>query len=660
MIVKPPNNCSLINFPLPFSHTLDLGMLFSKLNRSFPTRLSRHFSLSAPTFLKDNQTSIGISSIKPHNYRISVFMKNGLIQEAQNLFDKMPQKNVVTWNTMIRGYFLNGFFSKAIAMFQETPERDIFTCNIVISGLMHDHDVQGARQVFEGMVCRDVVTWNAMIGGYFINGMLDKGLKIFEEMPVKDVISWNLVIEGLVKCGKLDLAEEYFKRMSYRDVASWTVMISGLAKAGRMADACKYFEEMPVKDVRAWNVILEGYIGIECVDLAESIFHEMPGKDLDSWKLLINGLVRCRRLVNALGYFMKMPTKCCKTLNSILLGLIRNGHVKEGHAFLEKQPYNNVVSWTNVVVGYFGIGEVRSAVKVFESMPIRDVTMWNVMICGLGETNFGEEGSKFFIRMKESGFHPDEATFTSILTICSNLPSLDLGNQIHAQVVKSGLNHFTAISNALVTMYERCGNMHSALLEFISMQRHDVISWNSIICGFAHHGNAEKALEMFERMRLTDVKPNHITFIGVLSACSHAGLIDKGKYYFDYMKSKCSLQPTTEHYTCIVDLLGRFGLIDEAMSFLNQMRADGIEVPASVWGALLGACRIHNNMELGVIAAERVLEKEPRNSGIYLILAEMYLSCGRRDEAESIRARMEEKGVRKQQGRSWVEVNNSS
>ncbi|WRX22123.1 Pentatricopeptide repeat - like 10 [Theobroma cacao] len=385
--------------------------------------------------------------------------------------------------------------------------------------------------------------------------------------------------------------------MSYRDVASWTVMISGLAKAGRMAEACKLFEEMPVKDVRAWNVMLDGFVGFECVDKAEILFQEMPEKDLDSWKLLLSGLVTSRRLVDALRYFMEMPMKCCKTLNSILLGLIRNGLVKEAHAFLEKQPYNDVVSWTNVVVGYFEIGEVRSAIKVFKLMPIQDVTVWNAMICGLGETDYGEEGFKIFIRMKESGFSPDEATFTSILTISSNLPSLDLGKQSHAQVVKSGLNNFTAVSNALVTMYERCGDLHSALREFFNMPSHDVISWNSIICGFAHHGNAEKALKMFELMRLTDIKPNQITFIGVLSACSHAGLVDQGKYYFDYMKNKCSLEPTTEHYTCIVDLLGRFGLIDEAMSFLNQMRADGIEVPASVWGALLGACRIHHNIK---------------------------------------------------------------
>ncbi|KAK9905209.1 hypothetical protein M0R45_000404 [Rubus argutus] len=259
--------------------------------------------------------------------------------------------------------------------------------------------------------------------------------------------------------------------------------------------------------------------------------------------------------------------------------------------------------------------------------------------------------------MKESGPSPDKATFTSVLAICSDLSTLHLGRQTHAHIVKAGFGDIVSVSNAMVTMYARCGNMDSALLEFSFMPSRDVISWNSIICGYAHHGNGEIALEMFERMRSTDVDPNPITFLNVLSACSHAGLVDQGKYYFDMMRYTYFLQPTTEHYTCIVDLFGRFGLIDEAMSFLDKMKADGSEIPASVWGALLGACRIHKNIEVGEIAGERVLDIEPGNSGVYLILAEMYLSNGRRD-AGRIKARMKAKGVKKQPGCSWIEVNN--
>lgn len=582
------------------------------------------------------------------------------MQDAQNLFDKMAQRNTVTWNAMIRGYFQNGSFDKAICLFRQMPERDIFSYNTVIAGLMQCNDVDGAREVFDGMGCRDVVTWNSMISGYFSNGLVEEAMRVFDEMPMKNVISWNLVIGALVNSQRLDLAEEYFGSMSARDVASWTIMISGLVRAGRISEARQLFDKMPVKDVRVWNAMLAGYVDNDCIHLAEGLFGQMPDRDLDSWKVLINGLVSNQRFSDAIRRFMEMPTKCHKTWNLIQFGLIRKGHVKKAHAFSEKVPYNDVVAWTNVIVGYFEIGEIGSAVRLFELMPIRDATVWNVMIFGLGENDHGEEGLKFSIRMKESGQSPDEATFTSILTICSNLPTLDFGKQSHVQIIKSGLDLFTAVSNALVTMYARCGNMRSALLQFSSMPFHDIISWNAVICGLAHNGYGEKAVDMFEKMRSTDIQPNHITFIGVLSACSHSGLVDQGKYYFDCMKTVYLLEPTTEHYTCIVDLLGRFGLINEAMEFLNQMRKNGTKISASVWGALLGACRIHKNIEVGEIAGERVLEMEPDNSGVYLILAEMYLSCGGREDAERIRARMKENGTKKQPGCSWTEVNNSS
>ncbi|KAM3756183.1 hypothetical protein ACB098_02G093100 [Castanea mollissima] len=587
-------------------------------------------------------------------------MRNGLVEEAQKLFDKMPLRNTVTWNAMIRGYFINGRFVEAVNFFEQMPERDIFSYNTVIDGMMQCGDVDGAREVFDGMPFRDVVTWNSMVAGYIRNGMIYKAVEAFDGMLLKDVISWNLVIGGLVNCGDLDLAEEYFRQMIVRDIVSWTIMISGLASAGRVVEACELFVNMPVRDVRAWNAMMVGYIENGQIEIAEDLFRKMPEHNFESWNELISGLVRSKRVTHAINLFMEMPQKCKKMWNSILLELVRNGLIKQVHAIMEKFPYSDVVTWTNLIVGYFGLGEVGGAIQIFELMPARDATVWNATVFGLGENDQGEEGLKLFIRMKESGPSADKATFTSVLTICSDLPTLQFGKQTHAEVIKSGFNSFISVSNAMITMYARCGNMHSALLEFSSMSSHDIISWNSIICGFAHHGNGEKALEMFERMRLTDIMPNHITFVGVLSACSHAGLVDQGRYYFDFMKSKCCLQPEIEHYTCIVDLLGRFGLIDEAMNFLDQMRADGVEVPASVWGALLGACRIYKNIEVGKIAAERVLEVDPCNSGVYLILAELFFSGGKREEAEKIWAQMKENGVKKQPGCSWIEVNRSA
>ncbi|XP_065862968.1 pentatricopeptide repeat-containing protein At4g02750-like [Euphorbia lathyris] len=472
--------------------------------------------------------------------------------------------------------------------------------NSKITFYMRNGQVQKAQNLFDEMPHKNTVTWNAMIRGYFQNEQSQEALSLFSLMPERDLYTYNILISGLINCGDINSALAVFDGMSFRDVVTWNSIIAGYFQAGFVDEAMSIFNRMPL---------------------------EM--RDVVSW-------------------------------NNVLLELVRNGNVKAAHGLLEKLPYGNVVSSTNLLVGYFRNGEVSTAIKLFKLLPADpDTTVWNVMICGLGENGHCEEGLKIFLTMKELGLSTNKSTFTSVLTICSDLSASQLGEQIHAEAMKTGFHDLTAVSNAMVTMYARCGNLHSALQEFSSMPSHNIISWNSIICGFAHHGFGEKAIEMFEKMRLADVKPNHITFVGVLSACSHAGLVDQGRYYFDYMINKCHLQPTDEHFTSLVDLLGRFGLINEAMAFVHQMREDGMEIPRSVWGALLGACRIHKNIAIAEIAGERLLEIEPTMSAIYLILAELYVSAGKREEAEKILNRMSKKGVKKQPGCSWIEVNNN-
>ncbi|KAL0456905.1 UNVERIFIED_CONTAM: Pentatricopeptide repeat-containing protein, mitochondrial [Sesamum latifolium] len=611
------------------------------------------FLFSKPHF--KHRTIATLQDLKPFNSKISNFMRNGLIGEAEELFDEMPHKSTVTYNAMIKGYFQNGFYEKAVCLYKEMPVRDTFSYNTMIFGLMQYGDVEGAEEVFGSMGYRDIVTWNSLISGYVDNGLVGDAVRVFNAMPLKDVVSWNLVIAGLVKVGEFDKAEELFRGMGVRDVASWTIMIKAYLDAGRIVEAREIFDDMPVKDIQAWNTTISGYVENKFVEIAESLFHKMPEKDWNSWSVVIDGFVSIGRTNEALRLFKEMPQKLQKSWNSIIWGFVKNGLVGEAHAILEKNPFGGIVSWTNVMIGYFNMGGVKNAMKVFELMAARDTTAWNVAIFGLGENDHIEDGIKLFIKMKEYDLPMDEATFTSFLTLCSNLPSLNLGKQIHAEAIKVGIDCFTSVGNAFVTMYSRCGNMDSALLQFNSMTCHDTISWNSIICGLAHHGHGEKAVEMFERMSLSRVKPNQITFVGVLSACSHAGLVESGKYFFNAMQNEYFLELTNEHYTCMIDLLGRFGLIDEAMNLLNKMSIDGLEVHASVWGALLGACRMHKNFLVAEIAGEKILELEPSNSGVYMILAEIYLASGRREEAYSMWIRMKEKGVKKQPGCSWIE-----
>ncbi|KAK6914155.1 Pentatricopeptide repeat [Dillenia turbinata] len=352
---------------------------------------------------------------------------------------------------------------------------------------------------------RNTVPWNAMIRGYFQNGHFDKEVNMFNQMPESNVIAYDTVIAGLIQKVGIDGAKElkrFSGEMSDLDVASWTIMLSGLVSAGRITEARALFDDMPVKDIQAWKTIKGGYVEF--------------GQVNDSMML-----------------YMLMPQKCRLTWNSLCLELMRNGLVKETHALIEQCSFGDIVAFTNVIVGYFGLGEVENAIKLFELMPTQDATMWNVVIFGLGENDYGEEGLKFFIRM--NGPSPDEATFTSMMTICADLPTLHLRKQAYAQVIKTGFDYFVKVSVAVVTMYERCGNLDSALLAFSSMPNQDIISWNAIVCGFIHHGNGEKALEMLRKMRLTYIQPNHVTFVDELSSCSHTGLVDQGKQCFDFM-----------------------------------------------------------------------------------------------------------------------------
>ncbi|CAA0817467.1 Pentatricopeptide repeat-containing protein [Striga hermonthica] len=608
--------------------------------------LRRHFNLQAFSTIPD---------IKPFNSRISNLMKNGHVEQAQQLFDQMPHRNTVTYNAMIRGYIQNGSYENALYLYNKMPSRDIFSYNTMISGLMRAGDVKGAENVFESMENRDIVTWNSLISGYVENGLVRDALMFFDKMPVKDVISWNSVIAGLVKAGDFDKAEELFKKMDTRDVVSWTILMKAYLGAGRLTEARKVFDDMPVKDIQAWNTMIRGYVDNNFVEIAEGLFHEMPVKDFNSWSVMIDSFVSIGRVKDALILYNEMPHKFEKLWNSILFGLVKNGFVREAHAILEKRPFGGVVSHTNIMVGYFSMGETENAMKVFRFLPARDTTVWNVAIFGLGENDHFEEGVKLFVQMKKDCFALDEATFTSFLTICSNLPSLDLGKQMHAEAIKVGGDSFTPVGNAFITMYFRCGNMESALFQFNSMTRRDIISWNSVICGLAHHGHGEKAVEFFEKMRFADVSPNQITFVGVLSACSHAGLVGKGKHYFNLMWDEYSFERMNEHYTCMVDLLGKYGLIEEAMGLVRQMSLNGLEAHTSVWGALLAACRAHKNIAVAEIACQRILEVEPTNSGIYMILAEMYLASGMREKAYGVWGRMRENGVKKQPGCSWIE-----
>ncbi|PWA72049.1 tetratricopeptide-like helical domain, DYW domain protein [Artemisia annua] len=300
-------------------------------------------------------------------------------------------------------------------------------------------------------------------------------------------------------------------------------------------------------------------------------------------------------------------------------------------------------------------GRMSEARYVFDRLVDKNEVCWNSLIGAHARKSEGDEAIRLFRKMQREDFKATHFTYSSIFSACASTGSLEQGKWVHAHMLKNGLKLVAYIGNTLVDMYAKSGSFDDAIRVFDRLVKPDVVSWNSILTAYAQHGLGVKTLEHFEKMRSTGIQPNAVTFLCVLTACSHGGLLDKGQYYFEMMK-KYKIEPEVSHYVTMVDLLGRAGQFDRVLSFINEMP---IEPTAAIWGALLGACRMHKNMELGAYAAERVFELDPYDSGPHILLYNIYASAGKWNEASKVRRFMKDIGVKKEPACSWVEIENS-
>jgi pentatricopeptide repeat protein len=281
------------------------------------------------------------------------------------------------------------------------------------------------------------------------------------------------------------------------------------------------------------------------------------------------------------------------------------------------------------------------------------MAIWNTMIFGHAQNEQGEEAMKLFNQLRASGGIPNEFTFVALVTIASNQASMFHGQQFHAQIIKAGADLNPHVSNALIDMYAKCGFIEEGWLLFESTCGKDVNCWNSMISTYAQHGRVAEALRVFQLMRGAGVEPNYVTFVGVLSACAHAGLLDEGLCHFSAMKTKYGIEPGTEHYASVVNLFGRSGKLYAAKVFIENMP---VKPAAAVWRSLLSACHLFGNAEIGKYAAEMALSADPSSSGSYILLSNIYASKGLWADVQKLRQGMDCAGTVKEPGYSWIEV----
>lgn len=418
--------------------------------------------------------------------------------------------------------------------------------------------------------------------------------------------------------------------------------------------------------VSVTNALLTYYSKNGFLSEAKQLFHEMGnGKDEVSWNSMIVVYGQHREGLKALSLFQEIVKGGMHidmyTLASVLTAFTCVGDLVGGrqfHAYLIK---NGCQSNSHVGSGLIDLyskcnGGMSDCRKVFEEIPQPDIVLWNTMISGYSQNEeLSEEALDCFRTMQRLGHRPDDCSLVCVISACSNLSSPSQGKQLHALVIKSEIpSNLISVNNSLVSMYSKCGNLVDARRLFDRMQEHNVVSLNSIIRGYAQHGLGDESLHLFEEMLQRGVDPTGITFISVLSACAHTGKVHQGQSYFKMMKEEFGIEPAAEHYSCMIDLLGRAGKLSEAENLIETMPFN----PDSVtWAALLGACRTHGNVEVAVKAAHRLHQLEPSNAAPYVILSNIYGTAGRWQEMANVRRLMRDRGLKKKPGCSWIELN---
>lgn len=609
------------------------------------------------------------------NNLINVYAKNGFISDAHRLFDEMPIKNTSSWNTLLSAYAKQGRISVARRVFEEMPEPDAVSWTAMIVGYNQMGNFVGAIRMFLEMISFQVsptqYTMTNILASCASVNASDIGKKVHSFVVKLGLSSFISVANSLLnmyaKSGDPVTAKVVFDRMRLKSTSSWNAMISLHMQSGRCDLALTQFGLMTERDIVSWNSMISGYnqhgFDAEALNTFSKMIRE-PLLKPDKYTLT-SALAACANLEDlTLGkqihaHIIRTEFDTSGTVGNALISMYsKSGGVEIAHKILEKSGASslNVIALTALLDGYIKLGDINPARQIFDSVRDCDVVAWTAMIVGYVQNGFNNEAMELFRSMVREGPKPNSYTLAAMLSVSSSLASLDHGKQIHTRAIRSGEASSVSVSNALINMYAKGGNVNAARHVFNLIPCNtDTVSWTSMIIALAQHGLGEESIELFEQMLSFGIQPDHITYVGVLSACTHMGLVKKGLGYFELLKDVHGIEPTPSHYACMIDLYGRAGMLQEAHKFIENMP---IEPDVIAWGSLLASCKVHKNVELAKVAAERLLLIEPENSGAYSALANVYSACGKWQDAAIIRKSMKDRQVKKEQGFSWVQIRN--
>ncbi|KAL5982619.1 hypothetical protein ACLOJK_016693 [Asimina triloba] len=628
------------------------------------------------------------TSFKPclflQNNLLSMYCKCGDMAMARQLFDRMPTRNIISWNSMITGYSQMGLYDEAMILFfaargipmvldrftyacvlnicAQTGDlrlgmiihglvvvgglsSKVFLINSVIDMYAKSGRMDRARLLFDISDELDDVSWNSLVAGYVRIGLNEETLDVLVQMLRSGVKMNTFALGSAIKaCSSSNGLEEFGKMihgcviktgLDY-DVFVGSAMLDTYAKSGRLHDAIMVFKLMPEPNVVVFNAMIAGFFRSEaeiCEEFADealNLFSEMRKRGLQPSKFTFSSILRA----------------CCS------IGYIECGKQIHAQIFKNSLQFDEFIG-SALIDLYSKSGLTEDGLKCFNSFPKNDVVTWTSMIAGCIQNGLFEQALILFHQLLSVGHKPDQFTISSAFSACANLAVARPGEQIQGYATKAGFDCFTIIRNSQICMYAKSGDIDAADRAFNKTENRDVISWSVMISSHAQHGCAREALRLFEEMKSNGVEPNHITFLGALTACSHGGLLDEGFRYFESMQKDYKITPNIKHCACIVDLFGRSGKLAEAERFIAS---SGFEDDPVMWRALLGACRVYGDTKIGKRVAERVIELEPEAAASYVLLYNMYLDAGKKSLATQVRDLMKDRRIKKEPGLSWIEI----
>ena len=612
------------------------------------------------------------------NTLLSFYGNCGDLTSARKVFDEMPDRDVVSWNTIIGVFSFNGLNAEVLKSYREMNSSSGFKPNSVsvISVLpvcvdLNDEPMTSQIHCYAVKVGLDlqVTIGNALVDVYGKCRNVKASKQVFDEMIHRNEVSWNAAITSLTYIGCDSEALYVFRSMINSGVRPNSITISSiipvLVELGFFM-AAKEIHGFSVRmsiesDVFISNSLIDMYGKSGCLTVASNVFHRMVEKNIVSWNAMVANFAQNKLEFPAIELIRQMQAHG-ETPNSVTftivlpacsrLGFLRPGKEVHARAIRVGSAFDLFVS--NALTDmYTKCGCLSLARNVF-NISLRDGVSYNTLIVGYSQATDCSESLRLFSEMKLAGMAHDTVSYVGVISACANLGAIKHGKEVHGSLIRKLFHNHLFVANSLLDFYTKCGRIDLAKMIFERISDKDVTSWNTMILGYGMLGELETAISLFEAMRKDGVEHDSVSFIAVLSACSHGGLVKEGRKYFEEMQNQ-NIKPKQMHYACMVDLLGRAGLMEEAAELIRGLPF----VPdANVWGALLGACRIHGNVELGTWAADNLLKLKPQHSGYYILLSNMYAEAGRWNEANMVRELMKSKGVKKNPGCSWVQIHN--